>query len=296
MKFLHSCLLLSVHLHFVLPLLTYYMTEWCSMSVLDMMDRPISAGRLRLTYENERYRKDMACTMSIRTPADHHLMVRFLDMEIEGFMSEGCESDYLILYDGPDDKSPSMDNHKYVEQYTKTPITNKLCGSLTPRATFVTTGDVVTFVFHSDLTIEYRGFDLIFTAFHTGKCDTTEFRCDNKRCINTSLHCDDFNNSGDYSDWCGPSTILMVLIIVICVTVFILLVSSVIRCACKEKVRKFSKSGSSGADNDLITTSTGMRVSSFRGLSGRRSSSSSNLSSEPLAQQEPLLNESQSSV
>ncbi|XP_046583609.1 deleted in malignant brain tumors 1 protein-like [Haliotis rubra] len=118
MKFLHSCLLLSVHLHFVLPLLTYYMTEWCSMSVLDMMDRPISAGRLRLTYENERYRKDMACTMSIRTPADHHLMVRFLDMEIEGFMSEGCESDYLILYDGPDDKSPSMDNHKYVEQYT----------------------------------------------------------------------------------------------------------------------------------------------------------------------------------
>ncbi|XP_046367064.2 uncharacterized protein LOC124142553 [Haliotis rufescens] len=296
MKFLHSCLLLSVHLNFVLPLLTYYMTERCSENLLEMVDRPVSAGRLRLTYENERYRKDMVCTMSIRAPADHQLMVSFLDMEIEGFMSEGCESDYLMLYDGPDDKSPSMDNHKYVEQYTQTPQTNKLCGSLTPRATFVTTGDVVTLVFYSDMTIEYRGFDLIFTAFHTGKCETTEFRCNNKRCINASLHCDDYNNCGDDSDWCGPSNILMYFVIFICVAVFILLVTSVIRCACQEKARKFPKSSSSGADNDLITTSTGMRVSSFRGFSGRGSSISLNLSSEPLAQQEPLLNESQSSV
>ncbi|XP_045209009.2 uncharacterized protein LOC123560919 [Mercenaria mercenaria] len=176
-----------------------------------MESAAISAGRLSVT-RRSRYRSTLRCHVTIKAPVDRKIVVVFREMDIE--WEPNCDDDFVSLHDGPNTTAAILRGTQ-----------PRMCGHTIPPGDYVTTGHQLTVMFQSDVYKQDNGFEIVFTSFHTAQsCFVDEFMCSNKRCIASSLHCNNFNNCGDESDECEVDTEVVVAIVL---SVFLLTVVGV---------------------------------------------------------------------
>ncbi|KAJ8300032.1 hypothetical protein KUTeg_021551 [Tegillarca granosa] len=148
------------------------------------------------------YHNDQKCYLTFTTTIGHRLLLTFRKLLIEP--EPDCNDDYLELFDGNETSTSYIPDLPY-----------RLCGSITPKGGYSSTGPVLTMFFRSDSWMPDAGFDVIVTSFHEGSCNEDEFRCTSGKCIHHSLVCDDFDNCGDSSDErCQVPTEVIIFIII----------------------------------------------------------------------------------
>ncbi|XP_064599329.1 membrane frizzled-related protein-like isoform X2 [Liolophura sinensis] len=168
-----------------------YMESRCGGS-LDVSN--FDATRLLLTSRFS-YRSNERCKLTVQVANGKRIMAKFSSLDIES--SAFCRDDRLTLYDGPSTTSPALSG------------INGICGFSTPSTVYVTSGQYLTLYFQSDFLLQYKGFTVILTEFSYTCNNVTSFHCRNRRCIDSSLTCDGWNNCGDSTDeieGCGLST------------------------------------------------------------------------------------------
>lgn len=166
----------------------YYMDEQCGGS-LDLTD--MGSIRLKLTSKHV-FQPSMDCTLLITTSKyNEQFMLFFRKFDVEDGPAD-CQSNWLQVHDG------SSMNASYVEG-----LTGNLCGRSISNAVWVTNGSNLFLYFHSGTQYQSRGFDMVITQFHTGKCNASEYSCGNGRCICDGLVCNGYNPCGDESDCIG---------------------------------------------------------------------------------------------
>ncbi|XP_076296135.1 cubilin [Lasioglossum baleicum] len=97
------------------------------------------------------YHSSRVCTYEIEQPPGKRIMLNILDMEIEGWNSNGCYFDYLEIFDGDNENSTKLAT---------------LCGDETdkPPDPYYSTHNYMLLRFVSDGSIEDRGFNANYTA------------------------------------------------------------------------------------------------------------------------------------
>ncbi|XP_070574880.1 low-density lipoprotein receptor class A domain-containing protein 2-like [Ptychodera flava] len=194
---------------------TYYMDRQC--------DQTVSHEGARMYSQSQKYyRNNLDCVVTLKAKYDYQrVSIKFDWIDIESTVA-GCP-DYLEVYNGPD---------------TNSPLLKRLCGKYIPQD-ILSSGQTITLRLYTDFTRTRRGFGLVFTSFHESRlrpCNgTTDYICNNGRCIDSSLECDARDNCGDVTDESGcPGNWLTVWVIIGIVLAFILLLSCgvMILCAC----------------------------------------------------------------
>ncbi|XP_077982015.1 enteropeptidase-like [Glandiceps talaboti] len=162
-----------------------YMDERCNQT-------ETSHGGQVLSQKDEYYQNDMDCWLILESRtayASQRIDINFEWVNLEDY-NDTC-IDYLEIYDGTvDDDMPNKD-----------PM-DTICGNQTsPFSGPISREMSVTLRLYTNSENVGRGFDLIFTSYHTDTCLGDDvFFCENRRCIDISLECDGFNNCGDNSD------------------------------------------------------------------------------------------------
>ncbi|CAG2188034.1 LRP3_10_12 [Mytilus edulis] len=133
------------------------------------------------------YSPNLNCTVNIETELNKQIVIVFMSIDIE--FEPHCDDDFLLLYDGNSTKSKLVNG-----------LRRKVCGSISPSGSFITTSHVLSVYFKSDSWSNENGFNLVITSFHEGICKANEFHCENGRCISDYLTNDGMNNCGDGSD------------------------------------------------------------------------------------------------
>ncbi|XP_070562857.1 low-density lipoprotein receptor-related protein 12-like isoform X2 [Ptychodera flava] len=217
-----------------------YMTELCDQTLTPTHDDRI------LSHEGEMFNHYVDCVLVLKTENKHQSIAIDYDRYDIRKVGKVC-SDYLAIYDG---ESPDPSH-----------LLDRICGygwdrnPMTP--TVYSTGSTLTLRFFSTSWISGREFSLKVSAVEYRKdCGEGMYHCDNDRCINESLVCDDRNNCGDNSDesYCQNSdksgTIMLIMVFtvggVVILTVLLLLVLGVVhlvnrsrrydRCSPRKKV------------------------------------------------------------
>ncbi|KAK6174684.1 hypothetical protein SNE40_017915 [Patella caerulea] len=188
-----------------------------------MQDLGIFSGRLQLT-NTPLYSVLMDCRMVLVAPPGFNLAIQFELMDLAG-SSKYCHGDYIQLLDGASIRSISIRGM---------PLNDRLCGKKLPKEELTSRGNTVTVRFYSDLSMQETGFRLIFSAFHTGRCNSSEFKCDNGRCMNKVLLCDGVDNCGDESDICGLSQAGKAGLVLLCIAVVLFVIFCGLWCTYKE--------------------------------------------------------------
>lgn len=123
------------------------------------------------------------CEVTLKTYRDDRLMVFFDNLNISGSLIDT----WLELHDGTSRGSPYIGDIKYG-------------GPIAPSDVYTTNGQFLTVYFQDNLSGRPSDFSLWITSFHTGICDSDEYKCDNGRCIDRGLVCFGSNPCGDNSD------------------------------------------------------------------------------------------------
>ncbi|XP_063420229.1 neuropilin and tolloid-like protein 1 isoform X2 [Mytilus trossulus] len=162
-----------------------YMEERCGKKI-SMDGIGITWMRLKPS-RRVHYSPNVNCTVNIETELNKQIVIVFMSIDIE--FEPHCDDDFLLLYDGNSTKSKLVNG-----------VRRKVCGSVSPSGSFITTSNVLSVYFKSDAWSNENGFNLVITSFHEGICKANEFHCENGRCISDYLTNDGMNNCGDGSD------------------------------------------------------------------------------------------------
>ncbi|XP_069502358.1 astacin-like metalloendopeptidase [Ambystoma mexicanum] len=119
----------------------YYQNKYC-------VHAYTSSSGGTVTSENypQNYPSNMDCEYYIWAPQGNKISLTFTDFNLEPD-STYCRIDYLSVHNGPTDKSP---------------LIGKYCGSITI-PTLVSTGNTMLLLFHSDPTVQMKGFSAKYT-------------------------------------------------------------------------------------------------------------------------------------
>lgn len=197
----------------------FYMDQYCGQNIdLDNYDQI----RLKLTSRSS-FEPDMNCQVTIGTAFSDQMMLYFKSLDIEKDFT--CSSDYLEMHDGLSMGDPYIGG-------------SRLCGNTPPNRVFTTSGRFLTMWFRSDSSQQYSGFDMVITSYHTGSCGSEEFNCNNGRCIDNSLKCNDYNSCGDNSDCKFTFTIGGITGAAVGGTVFILIIVIIAVVVCRRRRRR----------------------------------------------------------
>ncbi|XP_067652415.1 uncharacterized protein [Haliotis asinina] len=175
------------------------------------------------------YQPSMNCDLILQARPGHRFMLRFIHLQIHtNSMMKQCE-DFVVINYG-----------QKVPYASGIPV---ICRTK-PAESLVTSNTTAVIHFYSNAYGEDRGFRLLVTPFHTGRCYSGEFRCKNGRCIDSSMHCNTYNNCGDNSDYCDisdvnySSTIYMAAAIILCLILLVVIVSMCCCCATSSRKRR----------------------------------------------------------
>jgi len=127
---------------------------------------------------------------------------------------------------------------------------------------------------YSSSTPSNQAIEFYYTEFSTGQCATgdhddddsddsddddddddggSEFRCNNKRCIDARVKCDGFDNCGDWSDessyTCGLSTGVIVAIAITCTTLGVALLACILSCYASNTKKRRNRTAAAGHTN-----------------------------------------------
>ncbi|XP_022084128.1 low-density lipoprotein receptor-related protein 12-like isoform X2 [Acanthaster planci] len=149
----------------------------------------INAGRSGGNLDSQSrvyYDNNVNCTVVITADIGRQILLTFSTVDIKG--GQGCKEDYLQVYEG---KSVDVSSTLRV-----------ICGN--DDADIVSSTNAVTLKFKTDSSSKGKGFYTTYTSFKRIEdfmsCDSDEFECNNKRCIDKNLKNNNFDNCGDYSD------------------------------------------------------------------------------------------------
>ncbi|KAK3590996.1 hypothetical protein CHS0354_020354 [Potamilus streckersoni] len=219
----------------------YFMEDHCG-GMVDFAQDDTSAASVQLT-NNISYNNNLDCTFQIRAHRGKRLMIRFLNMDIE--WGATCSDDYLIIFDG------QIQDGKGVQG-----LRRRICGSVAPRDTYTTSGEIATLKFRSNAYLSDEGFHILLTAYRSSdsSCYMNEYQCRaSLRCIENNLKCDQYDNCGDGSDECWTASSAIIGCIVGASVTVCLFTGLVVYCCCKrnkkpalEKERQEDESGSPG--------------------------------------------------
>lgn len=164
---------------FVLTIDTDYLNEACNKSV------SMATSRLLESDTSLYYSALMSCYYTVTAPTGMQVLlyVRRFDLEYE---VNGACVDFVNIHDG----SALSD--------TKLNLA-ALCGE-TAADNYTASGESMTVYFETDGTGQRMGFDFLFTAFATGTCSSSQFKCNSSVCIDDSLVCNIYSECGDGSD------------------------------------------------------------------------------------------------
>ncbi|XP_076470416.1 uncharacterized protein LOC143300550 [Babylonia areolata] len=217
----------------------FIMSEYCG-DLVDMAHRNLVTVHLRLT-ERAVYRPHMSCTFGVRAPPGDKLLMVVQWMDIaEGRNHLAC-ADYLSVWNGD-----FSNRTGYVEG-----LDARLCGDAAP-APVTSLGRSMLLHFDSNKYEDGSGFEIVFTAYHEGECSKGEFHCDNGRCIDERLACDDYDNCGDDSDSCILSAGKVVVAVVVTTIVFLLIVGIAVLVCHWDKLKLRKKCPIIGANPDGV--------------------------------------------
>jgi hypothetical protein len=162
------------------------------------------------------------CSIYLNASAGYHITMRFQNLAID------CNSGFLEIT-GESGPSPYCNYH-------------------TPTYSIYSSSNWLRY----NLIIHYvpycqSGFSFYYTTFHTGECNSDEFRCAfDGRCIPAELKCDLYDNCGDWSDeksgTCGLTTGAIAAISVTCCLVGLSCIAFLIYCIYDKKSRRHHNS------------------------------------------------------
>ncbi|XP_030622033.1 ST14 transmembrane serine protease matriptase a [Chanos chanos] len=118
----------------------------------------------------------VSCLWDIEVPADKHVRVQFSKFLLPK-TNQGCTDDYV-----------DIDSKK------------RLCGQEISGLIESSESNRITVAFVSSATHVDRGFSATFEAFEPTNPCPGKFQCPGKRCIDSKLQCDGWNDCGDNSD------------------------------------------------------------------------------------------------
>lgn len=201
----------------------YTMEDRCS-HLIDMHDQKLTSLRLILT-DSALYRPHISCLFAVRAPPRKRLVIVVEWLDIAEGRSASC-ADFLSVSDG-DFQNITGPVHG---------LKLKLCGQVQPPPV-TSAGQAVTLKFDSTTHDHGAGFSILFTAFHQGPCHEHEFTCDNGRCIDKRLKCNDNDNCGDKSDDCKLTAGDVVVAVIVTALVFSVIIGLACLWCHRDKVK-----------------------------------------------------------
>lgn len=173
-------------------------------------------GRMTLLRQDATgYKPNIRCSVTIQSPDPLLLSVRWLNIRRQ--YRYQCS---------PDD---------YVQFKYNNGESRKVCGySVRIDSNVASPDGRIEIMFSSSREISSqnrrKGFEVIFSSYHTGKCTKNEFQCTRgKRCISDKGRCDGVHNCGDFSD---ESCILGPALITAVVFSSVISIGFLIACVC----------------------------------------------------------------
>ncbi|KAL4235371.1 Suppressor of tumorigenicity 14 protein [Mactra antiquata] len=134
------------------------------------------------------YSANTACYYSITVGTGKRVMILVRIFELEAEVFNSCV-DFVNFHDGPSTGSSTLN---------PAPLCDK-----NAVANYTSTGNQLTIYFETDSTGARHGFDFIIVAITSAPCNTGQFTCNNNICIDSSLHCNRYDECGDNSDEAG---------------------------------------------------------------------------------------------
>ncbi|XP_070562858.1 neuropilin and tolloid-like protein 1 [Ptychodera flava] len=178
----------------------YYMTELCDQTLT-----PTHGDRI-LSHEGEMYKRLVDCVLVLKTENKNQSIAIDYDWYDMKKVDKVC-TDYLAIYDG--DSLEPADLLDWICGWDDNPMT----------PTVFSTGSTLTLRFFSISWVSGKEFSLKVSVVEYNKdCGEGMYHCNNHRCIDQSLVCDDRNNCGDNSDesYCQKSdksgTIMLIMV------------------------------------------------------------------------------------
>lgn len=126
---------------------------------------------------------DCSYTVTVDSGKKVMLLVRLFDLESE--VKNSCV-DYVNIYDG--------------KNVTATVINPSPVCHVDAADNYTSTGNAMTVRFITDSRGARLGFDFHFVAVTDAPCTSSQFRCNNSLCVDSSLQCNIYNECGDGSD------------------------------------------------------------------------------------------------
>ncbi|CAH1779972.1 unnamed protein product, partial [Owenia fusiformis] len=146
---------------------------------------------------NKLYENNIECRLTFKARNSNlRIMINILELDIPDIYYNDLCNDALYVYDASSILGKTL---------KKAGRNNGLCGKTIPNDFLESTGEYLTVYFRTNNGgLPGEGFKFVVTAFSEIKlgevCNEGDFRCNNNRCINKQLMCDQVDHCGDYSD------------------------------------------------------------------------------------------------
>ncbi|XP_033755012.1 neuropilin and tolloid-like protein 2 [Pecten maximus] len=170
------CVVLCLSVVQVLSVQTLYMDDACVSSTITYIDTAARIKASRYTTPN----RNLNCSLVVRARPMDQLVA------VVRKMSSNCNYVTVAAYDGENRNRKIQDMCGLSEYYL-------------PKRTFTSSRNAMVFNLATSSVSSSCTYDIIVTSYTTGSC-SFGFRCDNGRCIDSSLSCNGYNNCGDNSD------------------------------------------------------------------------------------------------
>ncbi|XP_021365828.1 MAM and LDL-receptor class A domain-containing protein 1-like [Mizuhopecten yessoensis] len=171
-----QCVILIISVIQVFSLQTLYLDEACASSKLTYVE---TAARIKASRYST-LNRNLNCSVIVRARPEDQLVA------VVRSMNSNCKYVMVTAYDGEN-------RNRKIED---------MCGfsefNLAKR-TFTSSRNALVFNLVTASSLTTSKYDIIVTSYSTGLC-TFGMECDNGRCIDSSLHCNGYNNCGDNSD------------------------------------------------------------------------------------------------
>ncbi|XP_071785650.1 low-density lipoprotein receptor-related protein 12-like [Asterias amurensis] len=195
-----------------------YLDEHCGRTI----DIDEALGGVLYSQSDPLYSSNLDCDVALETSSFvKKILLTFNTVDIDGSAPCSSAGDVLEIYNGlsTDERDKLL----------------TVCGSSNTPSEVTSTLNHITLRFKTDNETVESGFRIAYTAFSSGTCRSSEFECDNGRCIDQDLTYNSYDNCGDSSDESVDDILTGILqwgIAVFIIILVVIVVGAVLLCVC----------------------------------------------------------------